>query len=94
FSLQPSLPGAANAGSDAGSCGIKAREVGMSVEIAYNEVEENAEGNGLTADAASLGGLLTTAQELAARKAAAEHQHQIMLQEQAEQKENQDTIRD
>lgn len=27
----------------------------MSVGMAYNEVEENAEGNGLTADAASLG---------------------------------------
>ncbi|CAB1109230.1 unnamed protein product [Ectocarpus sp. CCAP 1310/34] len=92
FALQPSFPGAANAGSNAGSCGIKTREVGVSVEIAYNEVEENAEGNGLTAAAASLGGLLTTAQELAARKAAAEHQHQ-MLQEQAERKENQDTTR-
>ncbi|CAN0519785.1 unnamed protein product, partial [Ectocarpus sp. 12 AP-2014] len=55
FTLQPSFPGAANAGSNAGSCGIKAREVGVSVEIAYNEVEENAEGNGLTAAAASLG---------------------------------------
>ncbi|CAM9516779.1 unnamed protein product [Ectocarpus sp. 6 AP-2014] len=94
FVLQSSFPGAANAGSNAGSCGIKAREVGMSVEIAHNEVEENAEGNGLTADAESLGGLLKTAQELVARKAAAEHQHQIMLQEQAERKENQDTVRD
>lgn len=55
FTLQPSLPGAAIPGSNAGACDIKVRETGLALEIAYNEQEEDAEGNGMTADAASLG---------------------------------------
>lgn len=55
FTLQPSLPGAAVPGSTAGDCDIKARETGLAMGAAYNELEEDAEGNGMTADAASLG---------------------------------------
>lgn len=55
FTLQPSLPGAATPGSNAGDCDIKVREASLGVGAAYNELEEDAEGNGMTADAASLG---------------------------------------
>lgn len=53
FTLQPSAPGAATLGSN--SCEIRLRETGMSVGATYNEVEEDAEGNGRTAAAASVG---------------------------------------
>lgn len=55
FTLQPSLPGAAITGSNSGDCDIKGREAALPIGAAYNELEEDAEGNGMTADAASLG---------------------------------------
>ncbi|CAN0180868.1 unnamed protein product [Pylaiella littoralis] len=55
FTLQPSLPGAATLGSSAGDCEIQLKDDGMPAGMAYNEVEEDAEGNGMTANAASLG---------------------------------------
>lgn len=54
FTLQPSLDEGAP-GSNAGECDIQLREAAMPVGVAYNEVEEDADGNGMTADAARLG---------------------------------------
>ncbi|CAM9856392.1 unnamed protein product, partial [Scytosiphon promiscuus] len=78
FILQPSLE-ETTPGSNAGGCEIQLEEAGMTVEVAYNEVEEDAEGNAITADAACLGNLLSSAQALAARKAALEHHRRVLV---------------
>eukprot|EP00903_Cladosiphon_okamuranus_P013365 g12456.t1 len=97
FTLQPSLSGAAVAGSNAGDCDIKTREAGLAVGAAYNELEEDAEGNGMTADAASLGDLLASAQALTAVKTAIEHNRNLIrvqrrhhLQEEERQQQRED----
>eukprot|EP00752_Nemacystus_decipiens_P009768 g8724.t1 len=87
FTLQPSVPGAAVPGSNAGDCDMKAREAGQAVGAAYNEVEEDAEGNGMTADAASLGKLLASAQALAAENAAIEHSRELLRVRRRQQQE-------
>lgn len=56
FTLRPSAPrSASTAASEPAHCDISPRETGVSVGAAYNEVEEDAEGNERTANAATVG---------------------------------------
>eukprot|EP00904_Undaria_pinnatifida_P013872 jgi/Undpi1/9615/HiC_scaffold_27.g12071.m1 len=79
FTLRPSAPrSASTAASEPAHCDISPRETGVSVGAAYNEVEEDAEGNERTANAATVGALLESVQALTEKKLEADtyrHRH-------------------
>lgn len=55
--VQASAPDAAVTGSNPGECEMTLRETGISLDVVYNEAEEDAEGTMRTANMASVAGL-------------------------------------
>lgn len=55
--VQASAPDAAVTGSNPGECDMRLEEIGISLDVVYNEAEEDVKGNARTANTASIAGL-------------------------------------